>query len=90
MTAEKKTEILTDAANCELNVLIATSAAGAGINLPVVGFVGWGLDKLTSGIIHSQGRAGRYPLQGEATVILVHNPVCKGGIDSIQVWESIV
>ena len=39
LTAEKKIEILTDAANCELNVLIATSAAGAGINLPVIGFV---------------------------------------------------
>ena len=78
LTEEKKTEIIEKATTCQIKILVATSAAGAGINLPVVQFVGWGLDRLPSGIIQSQGRTARNPYTGEGIVIWTHNPKLHG------------
>ena len=61
-----------------MKVLIATSAAGAGINLPVRRFVGWGLDREPSGIVQSQGRTARSPYSGEGIVVWVHKPKLHG------------
>ena len=73
LTEEKKVEIIEKAMSCKIKILIATSAAGAGINLPVVRFVGWGLDREPSGIIQSQGRTARKPFIGEGLVIWAHS-----------------
>ena len=73
LTEEKKIEIIEKAISCKIRILIATSAAGAGINLPVVRFVGWGLDREPSGIIQSQGRTARNPFTGEGVVIWAHS-----------------
>lgn len=78
LTEEKKIEIIEKASANELKILVATSAAGCGINLPIVRFVGWGLDRQPSGIIQSQGRTARSPFTGEGIVIWVHNPKLHG------------
>ena len=78
LTEEKKTEIIEKAMDCKIKILVATSAAGAGINLPVVQFIGWGLDCLPSGIVQSQGRTARNPFTGEGIVIWTHNPKLHG------------
>ena len=78
LTEEKKAEVMEEAMRYNIKILVATSAAGAGINLPVVQFVGWGLDRQPSGIIQSQGRTARYPYQGEGIVIWVHKPKLHG------------
>jgi len=59
ISEERKREILMDANGGKLRLLIATSAAGAGINIPVKTFVGWGFAKDPCSIIQAQGRAGR-------------------------------
>ena len=74
LTEEKKTMILENAVKLKIRVLIATSAAGTGINLPVLQFVGWGLDGDTTGVVQSQGRAARSPIRSEGVVIWVHRP----------------
>ena len=78
LTDKKKSEIIERAIACKIKILVATSAAGAGVNLPVVKFVGWGLDRQASGIIQSQGRTARNPFTGEGIVIWVHNPKIHG------------
>ena len=78
LTEEKKLDIFKRANSCEVKVLIATSAAGAGINLPVRRFVGWGLDREPSGIVQSQGRTARSPYTGEGIIVWVHKPKLHG------------
>ena len=78
LTEDKKKEIMVKAISCNIKILIATSAAGAGINLPVIRFVGWGLDRNPSGLIQSQGRTARKPFKGEGVVIWVHNSKLHG------------
>ena len=78
LTEKKKVEIIERAIACKIKILVATSAAGAGINLPVVKFVGWGLDRQASGIIQSQGRTARNPFTGEGIVIWVYKPKIHG------------
>ena len=78
LSEEKKREMIVKASSNNLKILIATSAAGCGINLPVVRFIGWGLDRTTSGIIQSQGRTARNPYTGEGIVIWVHNSKLHG------------
>ena len=78
LTEEKKKEVIENASACKIKILVATSAAGDGINLPIVKFVGWGLDREPSGIVQSQGRTARNPFKGEGTVIWVHNPKLHG------------
>ena len=78
LAEDKKRDILKRASSCEIKVLIATSAAGAGINLPVRRFIGWGLDREPSGIVQSQGRTARSPFTGEGTVVWVHKPKLHG------------
>ena len=69
LTEEKKLDIFKRANSCEVKVLIATSAAGAGINLPVRRFVGWGLDREPSGIVQSQGRTARLGVHTQARLL---------------------
>ena len=78
LTEDKKKEIIEKAISCKVKILIATSALGAGINIPIVRFVGWGLDRNASGLIQSQGRTARKPFGGEGIVIWVHNPRLHG------------
>ena len=78
LTEDKKKEIMEMALSCKIKILIATSAAGAGINLPVIRFVGWGLDRNPSGLLQSQGRTARKPLECEGVVLWVHNPKLHG------------
>ena len=78
LTEETKKHILEKAVAKKIKVLIATSAAGAGINLPVTQFIGWGLDREPTGVIQSQGRTARSPLRCEGIIIWVHNPKLHG------------
>ena len=78
LTEKRKVEILEKAVANNIKILVATSAAGAGINIPVTSFIGWGLDRLPSGIIQAQGRTGRNPFNGEGIVIWAHNPKIHG------------
>ena len=77
LTDEKKTIILENAVKLKIKVLIATSAAGTGVNLPVVQFVGWGLDGDPTGVVQAQGRAARSPIKS-GIVIWVHSPKLHG------------
>ena len=52
-------------------VLIATSALGNGVNLPIRKTILWGLDSEPSGVIQAAGRTARYPFEGEGSVIMV-------------------
>jgi superfamily II DNA/RNA helicase len=78
LTDDKKIEILQNAVDLKIRILIATSAVGAGINLPVLQFIGWGLDGDTTGIVQSQGRTARNPMRCEGIVIWVHNSGLHG------------
>ena len=62
LTEDTKKHILEKAVAKKIKVLIATSAAGAGINLPVTQFIEWGLDREPTGIIQSQGIQPEAPL----------------------------
>ena len=75
---EVKKDIFERAMNGTIKVLIATSAIGAGVNLPVRRFLGWGLDREVSGVIQAQGRCGRKPYTGDCVVIWVQNPKLHG------------
>ena len=44
LSEESKKAILSDASRKRIKVLIATSSAGCGVNLPITKFLGWGLD----------------------------------------------
>lgn len=78
LSEETKKRILNDAKEKKLRVLIATNAAGCGINIPVSGFVGWGLDPEPCGIIQAMGRTCRKPVSKEGAVLWVHNPRIHG------------
>ena len=71
LTDETKQKILSDAINLKIRILIATSSAGAGVNLPISTFLGWGLDREPSGIVQASGRTARG--RGEGNVVWVHN-----------------
>merc|ERR1712240_367306 len=53
LSEETKNQILTDAQTGKLRVPISTNSAGCGINIPVTGFIGWGLDPESCGIIQA-------------------------------------
>ena len=78
LTDGKKEEILQNAVDLKIRILIATSAVGAGINIPVVQFIGWGLDGDTTGVVQAQGRTARNPLRCEGIVVWVHNARVHG------------
>ena len=77
LTEDSKKILLEKAVNLKIKVLIATSAAGAGINIPVVQFIGWGLDREHTGLIQSQGRTARNKIES-GNVIWVHQPKLHG------------
>ena len=78
LTDGKKEEILQNAVDLKIRILIATSAVGAGINIPVIQFIGWGLDGDTTGVVQAQGRTARNPLRCEGIVVWVHNARVHG------------
>ena len=78
LTEESKKTILNDASSQVIKILISTSSAGCGINLPITQFVGWGLDPEPSGIIQASGRTARLPISSEGSVIWVHNAKLHG------------
>ena len=78
LSEETKKTILSDSCNGLVKVLIATSSAGCGINLPVKNFVGWGLDPEPSGLIQASGRTARKPMDSEGSVLWVHNSALHG------------
>ena len=78
LTEQSKKAILSDASNNLIKILIATSSAGCGINLPITVFVGWGLDPEPSGVIQASGRTSRQPISEEGSVIWVHNSKLHG------------
>ena len=78
LSEETKKTILSDSCNGLVKVLIATSSAGCGINLPVKNFVGWGLDPEPSGLIQASGRTARKPMDSTGSVLWVHNSALHG------------
>ena len=84
LSDETKEVILDKAVELKMKVLIATSAAGTGINLPVDQFVGWGLDAEPTGIVQSQGRTARTPMRKQGNVMWVHNSKLHGQRISAQ------
>ena len=78
LSEEAKKKILSDATDKRLRVLIATSSAGSGINIPVTQFIGWGLDPEPSRIIQAMGRTCRKPVTCEGAVIWVHSGKIHG------------
>lgn len=76
ITEENKKKIISDAQQCNIRILIATSSAGAGVNLPISVFLGWGLDREPSGIVQAGGRTARG--SGDGHVVWVHNPSLHG------------
>ena len=76
LTEETKKKIILDAQTFKIRVLIATSSAGAGINLPISIFLGWGLDREPSGVVQASGRTARG--HGEGSVVWVHNAALHG------------
>ena len=78
LTEESKKVIINDAVGKLIKILISTSSAGCGINLPITQFVGWGLDPEPSGIIQASGRTARQPIRSEGSVVWVHNAKLHG------------
>ena len=78
LSEESKKGILSDASRKMIKVLIATSSAGCGVNLPITKFLGWGLDPQPSGIIQASGRTARKPLFAEGPVVWVHKANVHG------------
>ena len=78
LSDEIKKAIINDVSDNLVKILIATSSAGCGINLPITTFVGWGLDGETSGIIQASGRTARQPSTSEGSVVWVHKPQLHG------------
>ena len=78
LSEEAKKRILTEASEKKLRVLIATNSAGSGINIPVTGFIGWGMDPEPCGVIQAMGRTCRKPVTQEGAVIWVHSPRIHG------------
>ena len=70
---DRKTEILKLTLEGKVKVLIATSAVGNGVNLPILKTVLWGLDPEPSGVIQASGRTARYPHSAEGIIIMVSN-----------------
>ena len=68
---DRKTQLLKLTVEGEIKVLIATSAVGNGVNLPILQTILWGLDPEPSGVIQASGRTARYPHMGEGIVIMV-------------------
>ena len=78
LSDEIKKAIINDVSDNLVKILVATSSAGCGINLPITTFVGWGLDGETSGIIQASGRTARQPSTSEGSVVWVHKPQLHG------------
>ena len=78
LTEDSKKTIMDEASSQVIKILISTSSAGSGINLPITQFVGWGLDPEPSGIIQASGRTARQPVSSEGSVIWVHNARLHG------------
>ena len=68
---DRKREILKCTREGKVKVLIATSAVGNGVNLPILKTILWGLDPEPSGVIQAAGRTARPPYNEEGSVILV-------------------
>ena len=76
LTEESKKQIIYDAQKLKIRIIITTSSAGAGVNLPISTFIGWGLDRETSGIVQASGRTARG--SGKGNVVWIHNPAVHG------------
>ena len=77
LSEEVKRNIIKDAQNMKIKILISTSSAGAGVHLPISCFIGWGLDREPSGVVQASGRTARG--QGEVgDVLWIHNPKLHG------------
>ena len=70
---DRKREILKQTREGKVKVLIATSAVGNGVNLPILKTILWGLDPEPSGVIQSSGRTARPPHNDEGSVIMVRD-----------------
>ena len=75
---ERKREILKNTIEGKVKILIATSAVGNGVNLPIFQTILWGLDPEPSGVIQASGRTARHPNNSEGVVIMVGNLLVYG------------
>ena len=71
LEAERKRELMKLVCDGNIKVLIATSAVGNGVNLPILKTILWGLDPEPSGVIQASGRTARFPYEGSGSVIMV-------------------
>ena len=71
LETERKKEIMKSVCEGKIKILIATSAVGNGVNLPILKTILWGLDPEPSGVVQASGRTARHPYEGEGSVIMV-------------------
>ena len=58
LTSARKEEIITEVIEGKVQVLVATSSVGSGVNLPFRTLLGWGLDPEAAGLVQASGRIG--------------------------------